>query len=167
MEAMFTTEPPPALLIAGMQGLGAEEHALGVHFHDPLPGLQVQVLYGVALVNSGVVHEDVEAPEATHDRVHDPLPVLTAGHVQLEEHRRPTGVDNVGGGPLSQVDQHVGQSDTGALGGEEPGDRGADAPGRTGHERCLTLQSQLRLPRLEGSTSLRLPLRKPARSSVT
>ena len=167
IDAMFTMEPPPDLRIAGMQALVPRNTPSALTCHDPLPGLQVQVLHSVALVDSCVVHQDVEAPEATHDRVHDPLPVLSAGHVQLEEYRLAAGGDYLGGDPFAQVDQHVGQSNAGAPGGEEPGDRGAYSTGRTGHERCLALQPQLRLRPPEGRTSLRLPLRKPARSSVT
>ena len=70
---------------------------------------------------------------------------LSAGHVQLEEHRLAAGVDYLGGDPFALINQHVGQSYTGTLGGEEPGDGGAYATGRAGHERCLTLQPQLRL----------------------
>src|SRR5690606_17951868 len=82
--------------------------------------------------------EDVEPPEAVADRGEESPHALRIADVHGEPGRRPA---DLGRDPLRRRSVQVGQRDPGALGGEPAGDRLADAPGGTGDDRHLALQT--------------------------
>jgi hypothetical protein len=76
-------------------------------------------------------HQYVQAAEGVECRCHDRRPVTLARHVVVDEEPRLT---RIGADRLPRLVVDVADHDAGALGGEEPGRRRADAAGGTGDE---------------------------------
>ena len=98
--------------------------------------------------HGGVVDQDVDRPEPRPRRRDEPLAVLVGGEVDLDRERRaPRGLD-VGDGPLERPASGCAPSlqraraadDLRALGGEHPGDVGADAAAGARDECDLALE---------------------------
>src|SRR5207247_10537265 len=90
---------------------------------------------------SRVVDEDVDPAEALMDLAGDPLhfvePAEVAGHDERLGARLPRDL------PRRRLQRPLiarAQRDAGALGGERTGDRAAEAPARSGHERDFFLE---------------------------
>jgi hypothetical protein len=96
-----------------------------------------------------VVVQCVDAAEQAEGRVDHGLDRALVPELDLHADRAPAGVLDLLGHPFGAVDDHVGDDHRGAVGGELPRGRGADA-GRRAHDDGHLAREAVRLSRRSG-----------------
>ena len=122
-------EPPPAPLHLRYGGQGAQENALAVDVHNPVPLLAAGVFQLAPVADAGVVDQDIQLAVAVHCGLHCRFPLRLAGDVQVHVGGLAAQFANLGLHLLAQVVENVAEDHAGALGGEHAGLAGALAPG--------------------------------------
>ncbi len=90
---------------------------------------------------AGVVHQDVDGADDRASASADAgRHLLVVGDVEADGDGGAAGVADRGHGVLGPLDPDVVHDDGGALGGEDPGDAGADVLSGAGHQRHLPVQ---------------------------
>src|SRR5215510_7313495 len=86
-EAVLTMVPPPLAFITGIAYLLLKEHAAHVDCHQRVPGVFIRLHDASGDAITGVVDEDVEAPEPLRGRRDHALDVGGAGDVGHDRNR--------------------------------------------------------------------------------
>ena len=121
-------------------GLGPEEHALGVDLHDVVPIVSGGFLDVLAENDGGVVDEDVHLAELLLGGVDGALPVVGAGHVEMEVDRLAAKLADLGFHLHTEVIADVADDHFRAFLGEHPGLGGALAAGAAGDDCNLAFE---------------------------
>ena len=129
IEEMLTIEPPLGLLHHGNDRAHAEEHALGVDAHLPVPGRDAEAVR-IAAADAGVVDEDVDLAVGRERRGDGGVPVRLARHVEPLEARLAAGRGDRSGDRLALGLQDVAQDHLGAFARKQARGGRAHARGR-------------------------------------
>ena len=128
---------------------GRADHPLlggEVHRQGRLPGrLVVVAAGGLKQAHPGVVHQDVETPEARHDLAHHLRDAPGVLHVELPGRRRSPRLLDLLGDPGNPLAVAIHDGDPHPLVGEELGGGAPDPARRSGDERDLARDPAVQL----------------------
>ena len=131
---MLMILPPPLLHHERQHSLRAQEHALGVDSHDPVPGLLRHINDRYHRENSNVVHQGVDRAVSVCDLLDHVLHLGLVGHVHANRHGLGPGFFNQIGGLMCSLCIQIGHHHRGAFPCKGEADLATDAPSAARHQ---------------------------------
>ena len=126
--------------------LHAEEDAIEIDGHLPLPVGERHVDHGTREANPGIVDENVEPAEACTDSSHDRLPVFLARHVVVVVRALASHGAQLTQQALAFLVLQIGGDDLRALARQQQGSASSDAVGGTGHQSDFSFDTPRHAP---------------------
>ena len=140
-DGRYVDDGAAGLLHLRNHALHAEEHALGIDVHEPLPSLGAHSVIVVRAADACVVHEDVQTAVAGNRRLDGLSPVGLARDVELHEHRIAARLGYLRLQLAALVFDDVGDDDLRALACEYPALLSAHAVRAARDDRNLAFKS--------------------------